>query len=82
MGARDTINLDRLAEACERYNVDIHNIIAESLTPEMRDNKDSGMTVKVQSDLAWKIIDKLEASKKAVEHSGPDKQPVRFIIES
>ena len=81
MGKRDDINLDKLAEACERWKVDVHDVIAESLTPEMRADKESGMTMARQSDLAWKIVDKLEASKKAIEHSGSEKSPVRLIIE-
>lgn len=71
MGARDKINLDALARACRKRKVDIHAILAEALTESQRENaQESGMNMKAQADLAWKIMDKLEASKKAIEHSG------------
>lgn len=83
MGARESINLDKLAEACERWRADVHDVIARALTDEAREEAErTGMTLKAQSELAWKIVDKLEASKKAIEHSGSEKAPVRLIIEN
>lgn len=75
------ISLERLAAACERRGVDIHDVIAQALTPEMQADTTSGMTMKAQSDLAWKIVDKSEPSQQSVKHSGDKKEPVRLIIE-
>lgn len=62
------ISLVRLVEACAERGVDIHDVIAESLTIEMREDcEHSGMTMKAQSDLAWRMIDKIEPSKKAID---------------
>lgn len=76
-GKRETINLDLLAARCIERGVDVNDIIAEALTLAMREE----MGIKAQADLAWKILDKLEASKKAIEHSGNAKAPVTFVIE-
>lgn len=71
MGARENINLDKLAEACKKRNVDVNDVIARALTEDaLKNAKDSGMNEKAQAELAWRIMDKQEASKKAIEHSG------------
>jgi hypothetical protein len=66
---RTDISLDRLAEACASRGVDINDIIAEALTPE----REESMGFRQQADLAWKVMDKLEASKKAIEVEGGEK---------
>lgn len=80
MGKREDINLDKLAQACERRNVDLHDIIAEALLPEMRADEKSGMNLAKQADLAWKVIDKLEASKKATEITGPNGGAIQVTL--
>ena len=71
MGARETINLDELAKACEKRGVNVNDVIARALTDDALQNaKESGMNEKAQAELAWRIMDKQEASKKAVEHTG------------
>ncbi len=69
------LSLTRIVEACEKYRVDPHEVIAIALSDEMRAQAESsGMTMKAQAELAWKLIDKAEPSKRAteakIEHSG------------
>lgn len=77
------LDLDRLMEACRKRNADPHDVIARALSHEAEaDRENTGMSLKAQSDLAWKLVDKAVPTKRAVEHSGNAKDPVRFIIES
>jgi len=78
MGNRTTINLDVLAQRCAERNVDVNDIIAEALTIELREE----MGIRAQADLAWKIMDKLEASKKAVELGNNKDNPFTLILQS
>lgn len=82
LGKRSSINLDALAVECERRNVNINAILALALTDEMRDQADtSGMTMKEQAALSWRIMDKLEASRKAVEITGAEGGPIAHRVE-
>jgi hypothetical protein len=77
------LDLDRLMEACRKRKADPHDVIARALSEEAEaDCDNTGMTLKAQADLAWKLVDKAVPSKRSVEHSGNAKDPVRFIIES
>lgn len=74
------LSLTRIVEACERRGIDPHEVIAIALSEEMRAQAESsGMTMKAQSDLAWKLIDKAEPSKQAVKHSGDDESPIVIV---
>lgn len=76
------LDLDRLVAECLKIGADPHKVIALALTPEMRAMADeSDMTMKAQADLAWKIVDKANASQQAIKHTGEVKQEVRLIIE-
>lgn len=76
------INLDRLLDACEAAGRNPMEIIALALSDEARDQRaETGMTLKEQSKLSMQVIDKVIPDLKAVEHSGSEKKPVRFIIE-
>lgn len=78
-GLPKEISLERLVSACKRYGADVHDVIAEALTPAMRENEKSGMTMRAQAELAWKIVDKAEPSQQAVKHSGDPEAP--FVIQ-
>ena len=78
MGKRTSINLDILAQRCAERNVDVNDILAEALTPEMRDE----MGMKGQAELAWRIMDKLEASKKAVELGNDKSGAFTLVLQS
>lgn len=63
-----TLEIERLIEECERWGADPHAVIAQALTDEARqDSEKTGMTLLKQSDLAWKLVDKANASKKALD---------------
>ena len=62
------LELERLIAECLAVGADPHKVIALALTPEMRDMAEtSGMTMKEQAALAWKVVDKANASKKALD---------------
>lgn len=63
---RKDISLDKLLEACEQRGADLHDVIALAMTKEARENKESGMTLRAQAELAWKVLDKAEPSKQAI----------------
>lgn len=66
-GLPKEISLDRLVEACKARNIDVHQVIAEALSPEMRLDEKSGMNMREQARMAWQIIDKAEPSKKSLD---------------
>jgi hypothetical protein len=81
-GLPKDLNLERLVAECLRLNADPHNVIALALTEHMRNRaEESGMTMKAQADLAWKLVDKANASQQSIKHTGEVKQEVRLIIE-
>ena len=62
------LELERLIAECLAVGADPHKVIALALTPEMRAMAEtSGMTMKEQAALAWKVVDKANASKKALD---------------
>lgn len=61
------ISLDRLVDACKAKGIDVHQVIAEALSPEMRLDEKSGMNMREQARMAWQIIDKAEPSKKSLD---------------
>ena len=61
------ISLDRLVDACKKKGIDVHQVIAEALSPEMRLDEKSGMNMREQARMAWQIIDKAEPSKKSLD---------------
>lgn len=66
-GLPKEISLDRLVAACKERNIDVHQVIAEALSPEMRLDEKSGMNMREQARMAWQIIDKAEPSKKSLD---------------
>jgi hypothetical protein len=73
------LSLERLVAACIKRGADPHDVLAIALSDEARlDASETGMTLKAQADLSWKIIDKAEPSKQAIKHSGDDEAP--FVI--
>lgn len=65
------LELERLMAECLKWNADPHQVIAQALSAQERENAEtSGMTMKAQSDLAWKIVDKSNPSQQAISHSG------------
>ncbi len=63
-----TLEIERLIEECEKWGADPHEVIARALTDDARVNaEETGMTLLKQSDLAWKLVDKANASKKALD---------------
>ena len=48
-GLPKEISLDRLVEACKARNIDVHQVIAEALSPEMRLDEKSGMNMREQA---------------------------------
>ena len=79
-GLPKDISLDRLVAACKRRGADVHDVIAEALTPAMRLDEKSGMTMRAQAELAWKIVDKAEPSQRAVTHLGDKDNPVEHKV--
>jgi hypothetical protein len=75
------LDLDRLAEECKPYGADPIKVLAYALSEEARlDAKENGMTLKAQSDLAFKVVDKANASQTAVKHSGDKLNPVSVVF--
>lgn len=75
------LSLTRIMEACERRGIDPHEVIAIALSEDMRQQAESsGMTMKAQADLAWKLIDKAEPSKKALDIDANVKGTVQIGI--
>jgi len=76
------LDLDRLAEECKPYGADPIKVLAFALSDLARaDAKENGMTLKAQSDIALKLVDKANPSQQSIKHSGDVKEPVRLIIE-
>ncbi len=64
----DLLDLARISEKCKERGVDPADVIAYSLTPEAREaSEKTGMTLYRQSDLSFKLVDKANASKKALD---------------
>lgn len=62
------LDLERIAEKCEEYGADPADVIAYSLTPEARAQAETtGMTLYRQADLSYRLVDKANASKKALD---------------
>ena len=81
-GLPKDLSIERLVAACLARNADPHDVIAIALSNEARlDANETGMTLKAQSDLAWKLVDKANPSQSSIKHSGDVKEPVRLIIE-
>ena len=81
-GLPKDLSIERLVVACLARNADPHDVIAIALSDEARlDAQETGMTLKAQSDLAWKLVDKANPSQSSIKHSGDVKEPVRLIIE-
>jgi len=76
------ISLDRLVEACKAINVDVHQVIAEALSPAMRLDEKSGMNMREQAKMAWQIIDKAEPSKKSLDIDAKVQGDLRIDIVS
>lgn len=77
------LSLERIMEECRKWRADPHEVIARALTDEMREQAEtSGMTMKAQADLAWKLVDKAEPSKQAVKHSGDPNNPITVHFSS
>ena len=73
------LDLDRLMAECEDIGADPHKVIAYALTEMARmDAKENGMTLKAQSDLAWKVVDKANPSQQAVKVGG-DGEPIYVL---
>lgn len=74
-----SLSIEKLIEACQEYGADPHKVLAMALTDGARDNaKETGMTLKEQANIAWKLVDKAEPSKQAIKHSGDEKEPLYF----
>jgi len=74
------LDLDRLMDACRKRNADPHDVIARALSESAEVDKDNtGMSLKAQADLAWKLIDKAVPSKQSVKHSGDEEAPLYVI---
>ena len=75
------LSVSKIIEACGKYGVDPNEVIALALTNQARDHaKETGMTLKHQSDLAYKVLDKHEPSKRSIEHSG--EKEIVVVMES
>lgn len=62
------LDLDRIAEKCKERGVDPADVIAYSLTAEAREAAEkTGMNLYRQADLSYKLVDKANASKKALD---------------
>ena len=78
-GLPKELSLERLIAACLKRGADPHEVIAIALSDEARvDAKENGMTLKAQSDLAWKLIDKANPSQQAVSHSGGQEFTINY----
>jgi len=75
------LDLDRLIEACRKRNADPHDVIARALSEAAEaDRENTGMSLKAQADLAWKLVDKAVASKKALDIDANIKGTVQIGI--
>lgn len=73
------LDLDRLAEECKPYGADPIKVLAYALSEAARlDAKTNGMTLKVQSDLAFKVVDKANPSQQAVNHTGGQTYTIHY----
>jgi hypothetical protein len=61
------ISLARLVDACKKWNVDVHEVVALALTDAARMDESSGINQRIQAQMAWNIIDKAEPSKKSLD---------------
>ena len=58
-GLPKDLSIERLVAACLARNADPHEVIAIALSDEARlDQQETGMTLKAQADLAWRLVDK------------------------
>lgn len=74
-----SLSIEKLIEECAKVGADPHKVLALALTDQARvDAKETGMTLKEQANIAWKLVDKAEPSKQAIKHSGDDKEPLYF----
>ena len=81
-GLPKDLSIERLVAACLARNADPHEVIAIALSDKARlDQQETGMTLKAQADLAWRLVDKANPSQSSVKHTGDIKEPVRLIIE-
>lgn len=78
---RTLLELEEIAKECKEYGANPAKVIAYSLTDEARANaEETGMTLRVQADLSWKIIEKANPSKQAIKHSGDSEAPLVFTF--
>lgn len=71
-------NDERFLVACEKYKADPLDVLARVIS----DAHCGDVALEKRAEIALRSLKFLMPEKKAVEHTGKDGEPVRFIIES